>query len=483
MPTPDQITREDLALFVNACAVGTGQKEFYSAALEQQYSLAFLHEYVCGNYRSLYAHCLSAGINHRNQAEIVFQLLASGKFCPDELRPSENELIRLALKTLPPQRVWKLFERLREAGVNNRRTRATIRDFAVSRKNLAFDAVKYRSKLRSAVIHAHVDLRTALPAAPDGTRPAGELERFLFEPLKVSKQGGHTPFAAFQTPLLEAYRSAHFSQEALYKLPYSVAEVFAARHGIERSQFLKKIEPQMTERERLRLQSAGGGKVALNPARLSLTELCVYLLSLSLDERFPRRAEIEGWLEKACGAVRARPALSGRVAAVLDNSYSSGGSEQRRGRPLALAWAVHLLLKAQSGTTYQPFWTSQVRDDLLVHARGQSNVTERLLDALDWGAETVIIVSDGVENDPAGAFEPVLAGYRRLGGRASIVHLNPVFDAERLEVRRLSPDLPALGLRDGENLAAVLDFARFVSGELSLEALLRVLSPALKENV
>jgi hypothetical protein len=482
MPTADQITREDLALFVNACTVGTGQREFYSAALEQQYSLAFLHEYVCGNYRSLYAHSLNAGVNHHNQTEIVFQLLASGKRCPDDLRASENELIRQVLKTLPPQRVWKLFERLRKAGINNRRTRATIRDFAVSRKNLAFDAVKYRSKLRSAVIHAHVDLRTALPAAPDGKRPAGEIERFLFEPLKVSKQGGHTPFAAFQTPLLEAYRSAHFSQEALYKLPYSVAEVFAAKHGIERSQFLKKIEPQMTERERLRLQSAGGGTLKLDPARLSLTELCVYLLSLSLDERLPRRAEINGWLDKACGAVSTRPSLSGRVAAVLDNSYSSGGSEQKRNRPLATAWAVHLLLKS-AGLTYQPFWTSPIRDDLLVYARGQSGITERLLDALEWGAETVIIVSDGVENDPADAFENVLAGYRRIGGRAGIVHLNPVFDAERLDVRRLSPDLPALGLRDGENLAGVLDFARFVSGELNVEELLRSLRPALKENV
>ena len=97
--------------------------------------------------------------------------------------------------------------------------------------------------------------------------------------------------------------------------------------------------------------------------------------------------------------------------------------------------------------------------------------------ALDGGAQTVIVVSDAVENDPADAFESILAGYRRLGGQAEILHFNPVFDAERLEVRRLSPDLPALGLRDGENLGTTLDFARFAAGTLSTEELYRALRP------
>ncbi len=494
MPTADQITREDLALFVNACAVATGQREFYSSALDQRVSLDFLHAYVCGNYRALYAHCLNAGLNHFNQAEVLLRLLSSGRLCPPEQRQHENQLIASCLRRLPPQRAYKLFERLRAGGVNNRRTRATVRAYLAARKDLAFDAVKYRHKLRSAVMHAHVNLRTARPAAavsPAHSRPEGEIERFLFEPLGVSRQGGHTSFAAFRTPLLEAYRAAHFSHEAVYRLPYSVAEVFAARHGIERTQFLKKIAPQMTERERLRLQRASGGAVALNPARLGLSELCVYLLSLSLDERLPRREEIAGWLAQATAAAPALPVLRGPVAAVLDNSYSSGGSEQKRNRPLALAWAVHLLLKRaaeqtqtlqtqtlQTQALYRPFWTSPMRDDLLIHARGQSNLSERLLDALDWQAQTVIVVSDAVENDPADAFESILAGYRRLGGQAEILHFNPVFDAERLELRRLSPHLPALGLRDGENLGATLDFARFAAGTLSTEELYRALRPA-----
>ena len=46
-PTLEQtITREDLALFVNACFVSTGQKEFYSTAAGQSVSLEFLHTYA-----------------------------------------------------------------------------------------------------------------------------------------------------------------------------------------------------------------------------------------------------------------------------------------------------------------------------------------------------------------------------------------------------------------------------------------------------
>jgi hypothetical protein len=477
MPTTETITREDIALFINACCVATAQTEFYSSALEQRVSLEFLHEYICGNYRELYAHALNAGINHFNMQEIVFRLLSSGKHCPDGLRPSENELIRLGLQKLPPQRVWKLFERLRKAGVNNRRTRATIRTFIANRKDLAFDAVKYRHKLRSSLMHAHINLEKIHSSNTVPMREKGELERFLFEPIKISKKGGNKDYAAFKTPLLEQFRSAHYSQEALYHLPYSIAEVFAAKHGIPREQFLAKIAPRMTEREKLRLQEKSGGKLELNPTRLSLTELCVYLLSMPLEERFGRRLEIEGWLEKSCGMIKTFPTLTGKIACVLDNSYSSSGSSQKKNRPLALAWAVHVLITqtTRQSLPYRAFWTSTIVDDLLVHARGQSCITERFLDALEWGATTVIIVSDGVENDPARAFEAILAGYRRIaesmGGQANVIHLNPIFDAELLEVRRLAPELPALGLRDGENLAFTLEFARFCGGMGTLEEL------------
>lgn len=440
------IAREDLSLFLNACAVATAQQEFYSSDSEQQVSLQFLHQYICVNYRQSYARTLAAGLNHFNQCEIIFQLLSSGKACPDEQRKEENALITAALRDLPPQRAWKLFLRIRKERINNRRTRKIIQGYIAGRKDAAFDAVKYRAKFKAAIQHSHMKLK-------------GEVAEFLFDRMKKS----------FETPLLEQYRVARFSKAAVFNLPYSVAEGFAARHKISREEFLSKIQDKLTERERLRLQSASDGKVEMHPERLSLTELCVYILSLPIAERYERRVTLRQWLDAAVGGTLANMGaipLSGKVAAVLDNSYSAGGSQAKRNRPLAVALASHHLLWASLKEDYRSFW---LRDQeglygLYVYPVAQSHLTERVLDALEWGAETVVIISDGCENDVPGAADAVFKAYRKMGGKANFIHLNPVFDSESYQVHSLFPDIPALGLRVGEDLATTLAFGKFSAG-------------------
>ncbi len=55
--------------------------------------------------------------------------------------------------------------------------------------------------------------------------------------------------------------------------------------------------------------------------------------------------------------------------------------------------------------------------------------------------------------------------------RTSIVHLNPVYDAEGFDVRRLAPTVPTAGLRDAEDLPALVEFARFAEGRTDLAEL------------
>ncbi|GEM47627.1 hypothetical protein [Deinococcus cellulosilyticus] len=442
------IAREDLSLFLNACAAATAQREFYSSEEEQRVSLTFLHEYICGNYRTLYARTLAAGINHHNQAEVIFQLLSTGKACPPDFRATENQLITAALRQLPSQRAWKLLQRLQRSRVNNRRTRKVIEGFIQSRNDLPFDAVKYRHKVKASMQHAHM-------------KSTGEVSRFLFEGLKKP----------FETPLLEQYRTAHYSKEALYDLPYSIAEGFAAKHGVSRKDFLKRIEGKLTERERLRVQNSSEGKIQLNPEKLSLTELCSYVLGLSLQERRSRGEELMSFLTRATRATLRRagrlPLPEHKVAAILDNSYSSSGSSMKQNRPLAVAMSADFLLGA-SCSQYRAFWTHPVGNPLLNHPKGQTYLAERLLDALEWGAQTVLVVSDACENDVPDAFEQTYQAYRRMGGKASIIHLSPVFDAETYQVKPLLKDLPALGIRAGEDLATTLAFARFSARETTL---------------
>jgi hypothetical protein len=85
----------------------------------------------------------------------------------------------------------------------------------------------------------------------------------------------------------------------------------------------------------------------------------------------------------------------------------------------------------------------------------------------------VVIVSDGFENDPPNAAAELVRQYRRMpgGDRTSIIHLNPVFDADRYAPRPLGAPVPTVGLRDAEDLLTMLGFARFAEGRAPLTEL------------
>lgn len=450
----ERVAREDLVMFINASFACTGQREFYGDASGQSVSVDFLHRYILGNYRRLYARTLAAGVNHFNQSQIVLNLLAAGAPARAEDRAEENALITAALARLPPQRVFRLFEALRDRRVNNRRTRAVMRAYIAGRRDPAFDAVKYRNRLRIAAAHAHLSL-------------PGELGAFLFHGWKKTR---------FQTELLESFRQAHYSKQAVYRLPYTVAEGLAARHGIPRDEFLAGIAAQMTAGEKLRLQSAAAGdevELDVDLSRAPLTRLAVYVSSLAAEERARRESELrEALAGSAARAYRRSPYRLGRVAAILDRSYSSSGTSEKRRRPLAVAMAASYLLR-QAASEYRAFWTPGLakHDDLLASPYGQTDLAGPLIAALRWKPELVVIVSDGYENAPPGAVCQVLRAFRTRipGGRdVSVVHLNPVFDAEHFAPKTLGPDLPTVGIRDAEDLLTMLGFARFAEGTAPL---------------
>lgn len=463
----ERVAREDLVLFINACFACTGQSEFYGDAAGQGISIRFLHEYILGNYRRLYARTLAAGINHYNRSLIVKNLLAAGAPREPTERAEEGELILATLLALPAPRAYQLLREVRSRRINNRRTRAVIREFLGRRPDRVFDAVKYRVHVRAVAAHAHLRL-------------PGEVGRFVFE--GVSRKG------AFATPLFESFRRAHYSQESLYELPYTIAVGLAKKHGVPQDKFLTRIAPRMTFLERLTLQGAAeraeAAPIAIDLTRAPLTKLCSYLLSLPTDERRDRQPELLAALRGAAErALRRTPLRLGRVAAVLDRSYSASGSSEKRRRPLAVALAVSQLLRAAS-RQYSAVWTSPLPEsphdpadgaaELLVSPRGPTRLAAPLLDALGHAPELVIIVSDGYENDPPGMASELVRLFRAHldpRRRVSFVHVNPVFDSERFAPRGLGDALPTIGLRDAEDLLTGIGFARFADGAAPLAEL------------
>ncbi|WP_293256079.1 hypothetical protein [Nannocystis sp.] len=460
-PTPIQqaaarVAHEDLVVFLNACFACSGQREFYSDGHQQTVSIAFLHDYIRGNYRRLYARSLAAGVNHFNQGRIVLELLSHSRDLDPETRREEGQLCRAVLRELPPQRAYRVLLGLRERGVNNRRTRAIVREFLAQRRDLAFDALKYRSKLHGLVRHAH-------PPLP------GELGPFLARSWQARR---------YSTPLLEQFRKAHYAAEAVYELPFTVAEGLAVKHKIPRALFLQRIAPRLTAHERLRLQSAAARAdvdLDFDLERAPLTRLALHILALPPDDRRARSEALHAALAaSARRTLRAAPLPLGKVAAVLDRSYSTAGSRDKPRRPLAIALAVDQLLAA-AAREYMSFWTGPPpADPLLLDPRGQTDLATPLLDALAWQPDLVVIVSDGFDNDPPrGAGEVCRVFRSRLdpARRTTIVHVNPVFDAPHLGPKPLDRSVPTVGLRDAEDLATVLAFARFADGGTSLAEL------------
>ncbi|KST65046.1 hypothetical protein [Mastigocoleus testarum] len=451
----EQVAREDLVMFINACVTCTGQKEFYDSAYGQRVSIDFLHEYILGNYRLLYARTLATGINHFNQAQIILKLLATGRHTLPEYKQEEGTLIATALKKLPPQRAWGVLQQLQHRKINNRRSRAIARDYLQQRRDVSFDAVKYRKKMRAIACHTHLKLQ-------------GELNSFLFRNWEKKE---------YQTELFENFRQAHFSTEAIYKLPFTVAEGLATKHKIPRDLFLSRIQERMTLGEKLRFQGAAESsevKIDLNLGRLPLTKLALYVLSLSLETRRQKWDILNrALINSAQKTLKQGPFKLGKVAVVLDCSYSSSGSSEKRRRPLGIVLAAHYLFKVAS-EEYHPFWTVPVQDPLLVHPRGQTDLATPLLDALELNPDLVIIISDGYENDPPQGAAEVLRIYcEQIDPKqnTSVIHCNPVFNSDDFSLRSLSPNIPTVGLRSAEDLPTVISFARFASGGSSYSEL------------
>ncbi len=455
----EKCEREDLVMFINACFAATHQNEYYTDRYERSVSVSFLHRYVMANYRRLYARAIAAGINHFNLSLILANLLEAGAPADPEHRAEEGELIAAALRQLPANRAYGLLKTLQKRRINNRRTRAVVKRFLQWRQDPAFDAIKYRNKYRSAAAHAHVRLDD-------------EFGTFLFR-LKKPRQ--------YKTPLFDKYRQAHYSASAIYDLPFTVAESLAVRHRVPRDVFLKKIEPKMTAAEKLRYQTTAartkGARLDFDLSRAPLTRLALYVLSLPTAERIERSNELHAALQQAASRTRSKSPLSlGRVAAVLDRSRSASGSREKRNRPLAVALAVSYLLRA-AAAEYRACWTPTITDgdpEFTVNPAGQTGLAEPMIDALEWQPDLIVIVSDGYENDPPQAVSQIAQVYcHKLAGDKGpeMIHVNPVFDSDHYSPRPLGSPIATVGLRDAEDLATMLGFARFANGTAPLSDL------------
>ena len=68
-----------------------------------------------------------------------------------------------------------------------------------------------------------------------------------------------------------------------------------------------------------------------------------------------------------------------------------------------------------------------------------------------------------------------LFGQLAQSRQTTLLHINPVFDAERYEPRRLSPLVPTIGIRTAADLLAVMPYVEFAAGRRSADDLQKLL--------
>lgn len=476
----EQIEREDIVAYLNAGLAATAQAEFYQSKWHQESSIEFLHRYIAVNYRELYADTLALPLNDFNRALTLKTLLLSGAPRDPRRARHEGKLIAHAIRQLPAHRAYNLLEECARLGRSNRRLRATVKRFVLEQKNLPLHVLKYRKQLRRIVRHFHVKLDE-------------ESQSVLFALSKRKK--------AYETELYEKFRQAHYSREAIFELPYTVAEGLIARHRIKRKDFLEKIAQKMTRREQERMQRTFERhdlQLDRASANMELTRQLSMILGMKRDEIVASLPEFEANLDAAARrAAREWPTHASRIQVILDVSFSTKSSRERSMRPLAVALSTLYVARAIAGEEgeVEVFWTdpllgarSEPAHPLLVRPRGPTDLARPLLDALKQKeADLLLICSDGFENSPAGGFEAVWDVWKerieptliRDGKRRkalSAVHINPVFDAEGFVPRRLAKSVPTVCVHHGSDIAFALVVARFDAGELDFEALTHLIS-------
>lgn len=475
----ERIEREDIVAYLNAGLAATAQAEFYQTKSEQESGIEFLHRYIAVNYRDLYANTLALPLNDFNRALTLKTLLLAGAPKARERAEHEGRLIAHAMRQLPAHRAYNLLESCARLGRSNRRLRATAKRFVLGQKNLPLHVLKYRKQLERIVRHFHLKLDE-------------ESQSVLFALAKRKK--------AYKTELYEKFRQAHYSKEAIFELPYTVAEGLIARHRLSRKEFLKRIASKMTRREQERMQRTfERHNLQLDQAssRMELTRQLSMVLGMERDEVMEKLPELEANLKVAAERAASEwPTHASRIQVILDVSFSTKSSRERSLRPLAIALSTLYVARAIAGEDgeVEIFWTDPLlrsREEpvqpLLVRPRGQTDLARPLLDALRTDADLLLICSDGYENSPSGGFEAVWDAWKakvepgllRAGVRQharSAVHINPVFDAQGFVPRRLARSVPTVCVHHGSDIAFALLVARFDAGELDFTALTRLIA-------
>lgn len=395
----------------------------------------------------------------------------------------ERQVLYHYMREMPPQMVFKLFQAFRAGGeglpkANNARTRKLILRTILSSRKLEWWAVKYRLKLREALVHAWGQkqasvIRSILSRSSRSwsAKEAAILERNINryaegKPNEVYEcvcfvLGGTR---AWKMPLFKARELAKKDLADGRRLPPEVLEGLRSTYHKEVSKDevikLAAKEGTLGKRQKMTVQrqaKAAGVEVKMDPKDYDAVRLYLYAFEMGLTGEIE-----EALMAKAEKAARAFPATYEKVGILVDASKSMSGDKTQPLRPMAAVLAMRdMLKKTATKQVVEVTCGGKIGGDVPRSPRpsGDTDLASGLLEILAEGPDTVFVLSDGYENRPAGRFAEVLGQAREIGIQTPVYHINPVFAAEVGSVRELAPKLAStMPVRDPASIG--LSFVR-----------------------
>ncbi len=485
--------------FLDAAVTATARATYYNTREEQERAVLAAHEALFAVDRGIYAATLllPGATDYARQLGVrrLLSIVRDGEAVLS--LDLESEVLRRLVTGLPPQRMLKLFGQLREARVNNARTRKLILRSLLGGGLSEHRAVKYRRKLACALEHAWGKktagiLRSILEKS--GAALSEKERRIVQRHLRryVEREEDRNDIEQcvrfvlgaerdLTLPRLRAYTDAKRDFPSGHVLPYEVLEGIRSRYHRDRTsaEVLELTRKQLTAGQRMGLQRKAREadvQVRLDLSRYDAVRLYLYAFEMGMSSDIRRQLAI-----KARQAAERLPVRFGRVAVLLDGSASMRGHETQKRRPIAVALAVRDLLCAAADEAIVSTGDGRPAPvHGLVETRGDTSLAAGLVALLRRDPEAIFMVTDGYENAPSRRTDEVVHAVRRLGISTPIFQLSPVFARETGAVRLLSAEVPTLPVSNTEGIGIGLLKAAFeIDLERGVAALLGMTLPAL----
>jgi len=471
---------DDVCAFLDVSTTSFGRATHYNSREKQLHTEAAVHGRLFDISRDLYQILLSLpGTTDRARQIGMSALLGSkqGKECL-LTGNMERRVLESFVKSLPPQRMLKLFDAFRGFGnefgakkSNNARTRKLILRTILNSPRLELWTIKYRSKLQRILSHAWGRSLGSAIGAVAAKEIRTNKEQSMLRKHVLSYLGsncgkvevvnlnhvleciaflyGERDRISDDMKLLQSFINAKANIFDGLKLPAEIIEGIRSTYhkNVSASELLKMradvggIKTRYEKRVVQKRVKEVGGKVEMNPLDYDAVELYIYAFEVGASSEI-----LEALDKKAKDAAKLLPVSYDKLAIIVDASKSMEGSKEQPMRPLATALSIRDMLQMSAiestvlycggfaDTKDMPDISSNIK---IVKPSYETELAQSLLDALAYEPDAVYVISDGYENSPAGRFGDVLRKAREIGIDVPVIHCNPVFASETGSVRAL----------------------------------------------